>query len=353
MDTCINHLIVHNKPTMGILEEEAATRVIRNGWIAQGVEVEQFENELCEFLGLSDGHAVAVASGTAALYLALWALQARGKKVAFPAYSCSALRNAVLLAKAEEVLLDSSSSTPNLDITSINNRNADIVIAPHMYGLPIDLSALNGKLPIIEDCAQSLGAMANGVSVGLQADIGVYSFYATKLITSGGQGGMVVSKNKDLIDSIRDYRQFDQRTDHKARFNFQMTDIQAAIGRVQLQRLSDFLNKREEIYIQYKHSGLNLIDISQKEIGLLRPVRYRALVNTKSIDKTTAILNKLHDKKIKSIIPLEEWELLGDPEFFPNARKWTKEIISLPLYPSLSNDDVQKIISVLSEVVTN
>ena len=91
-------MIAHNKPTLGEAERAAAIRALESGWIAQGREVEALEEEACEFLGLGTGHAVALSSGTAALYLALWVLDARRKRVAIPVYSCAALRNAVVMA---------------------------------------------------------------------------------------------------------------------------------------------------------------------------------------------------------------------------------------------------------------
>jgi len=99
-----------------------------------------------------------------------------------------------------------------------------------MFGIPVDLTDFKSKITI-EDCAQALGAKVNGVPVGLQGNVGIYSFYATKLITSGGQCGMLVCKDKSLVDKVKDYREFDYRQDRKYRFNFQMTDLQAAIGR--------------------------------------------------------------------------------------------------------------------------
>ena len=132
-------MIPHNSPSCGDEEVHAATTVLQSGWLAQGAEVEAFENTLCELLGLPSGHAVAVSSGSAALFLALWVLNAKGKRVAFPVYVCSALRNAVTLAGAEELLLDVLEGSPNIDSNCAQNSQADILIAPHMYGLPIDL----------------------------------------------------------------------------------------------------------------------------------------------------------------------------------------------------------------------
>ena len=328
--------IAHNKLSFDIEEEQAAVKIIRSGWIAQGKEVEAFENEICDFLDLPHGHAVAVSSGTAALFLALLAVDAKNKKVAFPAYVCSSLRHATAMAQACELLIDSQRYSPNIDIEKLNLSNADIAIVPHMFGIPVDISQVSKKITVIEDCAQALGAKINGTPVGLQGDVGVFSFYATKMITAAGQGGMLVSKNRDLIDAIRDYREFDQRNDEAKRFNFQMTDLQAAIGRVQLKKLPSFIARREEIFKQYKQAGLNMLNF---ENGV--PVRYRAIL----IDsRASKILENLTQLGVKSIVPLEEWELLGKKELFPEAFAWTQRTVSLPIYPSLTDKEVKKII---------
>ncbi len=334
-------IIQHNKPMLGAEEERAAQKVIRLGWVAQGKEVKDFEVEFCEFIGLPEGHAAAVSSGTAALFLALWALGAKSKKVAIPVYACSSLRHAVAMVGAEEVLIDVAIGTPNIDLESLVKSRSDIAIIPHMFGIPVDFSNIK-NLHVVEDCAQALGAAINNVQVGIYGDIGIYSFYATKLITSGGQGGMVVSKNKALVDAIRDYREFDQRKDNKKRFNFQMTDIQAVIGRTQLRRLSDFLKRRNEIFEAYKEAGFPLLDVSTSNI---MPVRYRAVLLTEHPKK---IIDALSHANIKSIIPIEDWELLGDARLFPNAFSLTQRSVSLPIYPLLRDADVKRIIDVVS-----
>ncbi|EKE02082.1 MAG: hypothetical protein ACD_20C00429G0019 [uncultured bacterium] len=330
--------IQHNKPSLGVEEELAAKRVIDSGWLAQGKEVESLENEFCDFLGLPQGHAVALSSGTAALYLALWALDAKNKNIAFPVYACSSLRNAIAMAGGNELLIDIELDFPNIDISRLENSNYDIAIIPHMFGLPVDVSKINNKV-IIEDCAQALGAKVKGISVGLQGDIGIYSFYATKLMTSGGQGGMVASRDKHLVDQIRDYREFDCRNDAKKRFNLQMTDLQAAIGLEQLNKLPFFLKRREEIFLKYKEAGIDLIEEKNKDVIA---VRYRAIVAS---DNPLKLIDSLKDADIKSIIPVEDWELLGDKDLFPNAYKLTQRTVSIPLYPSLTDDNVDKIIS--------
>lgn len=336
-------MIPHNKPTLDIEEEQAAQKVVRSGWLSQGSEVENFEREFCHFLGLPDKHAVAVTSGTAALFMALWALKASKKRVAFPAYVCSSLRHAVAMVGGDEVLLDSSRDSPNLDLNQLVQEEIDLAVIPHLYGLPLDLSSL-GNLPIIEDCAQAIGAKVSGVFVGLQGKIGIFSFYATKLMTSAGQGGMVVSNDRALIDLIRDYREFDCRNDQKKRFNFQMTELQASIGLVQLRKLPDFLRRREEIFQSY-NSVLNMMDISKKDKLNLEPIRYRAVLRT---NNPYQIIDKLASKKIKAIIPIEDWELLGNRSLFPNAHNFTRTTVSLPIYPTLAAKNVDFIIKQLT-----
>jgi perosamine synthetase len=335
-------VIAHNKPTLGIQEQHAVSKVLESGYIAQGEEVEKFENELCDFLGLPEQHAVALSSGTSALFMALWSLEAKNKFIAMPVYVCSSLRNAVAMSNAKEVLIDNTKDSPNISLNEVQKSNADIVIVPHMFGLPNEIQNIK-DIDIIEDCAQSLGALINNKKTGLIGKAGIFSFYATKLMTSGGQGGMFVSKDKNLVDKVRDYRQFDYRRDQKERFNFQMTDIQASIGRAQLRQLPYFIERRREIFTMYKESGLNLIE-SQNNSS----VHYRAVIRVNSPLK---VKNKLAKQGIQSIIPIEDWELLGDGSNFKNAYNLTQTTLSLPIYPSLANNEVLNIINQLSKAI--
>lgn len=328
-------MIPHNKPTFDDSEAQAAARVLASGWVAQGPEVAAFENEMCAFLGLPEGHAVALSSGSAALFMALWALGAGDKHVAYPVYACAALRNAVAWAGGVECLRDIDTRGPNVALGTLA-AGADIAIVPHMFGIPADLSGADG-VDIIEDCAQAIGGSMYGIPLGLQGKIGIYSFYATKLMTAGGQGGMLVSRDKSLVDSVRDFREFDCRHDRTVRFNFQMTDVQAAIGRVQLAKLPRFLERRAAIYARYREAGFDLLDA---EAGA-SPVRYRAVLRSA---RAQQIIAALAEKGVRAIVPVEDWELLGDAEHFPNAAALSRETVSLPIYPNLTDEDVGKII---------
>jgi perosamine synthetase len=217
-----------------------------------------------------------------------------------------------------------------------------IAIVPHIFGLPVDLFERNG-MDVIEDCAQALGASVGGKPVGLRGAVGIFSFYATKIITSGGQGGMLVSNERAIIDAVRDYRKFDCRNGRKPRFNFQMTDLQAAIGREQLRKLPSFVNRRREIFEQYRNAGIHLVDTHSEA----SPVRYRSVIRSKN---PQWMINELAGCAIKTIIPVEEWELLGPVDKFPSAAEFARTTVSLPTYPSLSNEDLKYIIKSLHEI---
>ncbi len=333
-------MIPHNLPTIGIEEEEAALRVLRSKQLSQDQEVEFFENEFCDYLGLPHGSAVALSSGTSSLFLALKILNAKEKHVLFPGYVCSALRHAVSLAGGIEKTVDITTNSPNIDMKIVEKISPDISIIPHMYGIPIKLDVENTL--VIEDCCQALGAKVNKKMVGLHGDVGIFSFYATKLMTSGGQGGMFVSQNQEYVHAVKDFREFDYRNDTKTRFNFKMTDLQAAIGREQLKKLPNFLKRREEIFQYYKKAGLDLLDILEEQRNFLEPVRFRAIIKTPNPKE---IIESLNSIDVKAIVPTEDWELLGSQKSFPNGLKLSHETVSIPIYPSLTDDDLDHILS--------
>lgn len=338
--------IPHNRPTLGSSEQGAARRVLESGWLAQGQEVEAFENEVCAHLGLGHGHAVALSSGTAALFMALWALDARNRRVAIPAYSCAALRNAVLMAAATPVPIDVADGSPNIDMAQVARQDIDIATVAHIFGVPCRIDGSRGPTPVIEDCAQALGARIDGRPVGTSGTVGVFSFYATKMITSGGQGGMLVSTNKDLVDRVRDYREFDCRHDRKPRFNLQMTDLQAAIGRTQLARLGHFLQRRKHLYQIYADRNLPLWP-SVLPSGI-EPSRYRAIIK---VPDPGRVIASLAQAQVRAIVPVEDWELLDDADRLPHARELARTTVSLPIYPSLPDHEAERIADILSAFI--
>jgi perosamine synthetase len=337
-------VIHHNQPTFGSEEVEAAKKVLAGGWVAQGSEVGGLEAELCAFFNLPPGHSLVVSSGSAALYLALFALGGKDKLIGLPVYACAALRNAVGLIGGRAYYIDNTPESPNINTADLEGVKLDILIAPSMFGIPIELPN-HTNYKVIEDIAQSLGASASGKRIGLRGEIGICSFYATKMITCGGQGGAIVSKDKAVIDKLRDYREFDCREDSKLRFNFQMTDLQAAIGRVQLRKLPSFLKQRELIFEVYRSSGLNLMETTSHEDC---SSYYRAIMRASNPLK---IISTLASENIRAIIPVEERELLDDKVKYPVAYHLTKTTVSLPIYPNLSLDNAKKIAEIIKGAI--
>ncbi len=329
---------------MGLAERRAAARVLASRWVAQGPEVEGFERDVCEYLGLESGHAVAVSSGTAALFLALWTLGAKDKRIAIPVYSCAAVRNAVLMAGGTPVPIDVSENSPNIDFNLAAAAKVDLIIAAPMFGIPIRLPRQRAAVPIVEDCSQAFGSRIDGRPVGVNGTVGVFSFYATKMITSGGQGGMLVSSEKQLIEAARDYREFDGRHDHMSRFNFQMTDLHAAIGRAQLTKLDALLRRRREIYARYRSAVLPLWQPAAP-VGA-EPCNYRAILR---VADTNAMIARLEQSAVRAIIPIADWELLDDPRNHPRAAALARSTVSIPIYPSLTRSDIAAVIKGASE----
>jgi len=338
--------IPHNRPTFNRQESRAARGVIRSGWVAQGKRVSKFEDEFCEYMGLPQGHAVAVSSGSAALYIAILALDAKGQKVGLPVYTCAAVNNAITLAGGESTFIDNSVVGPNLDIKSANQAGLHTLIAVSTFGIPLLLSA-DSKYRVIEDISQALGAEVGGRKIGLRGDIGICSFSASKLITSAGQGGMFFSTDRGLVDFAQDYRDFDGRIDRESRFNFQMTDIQAAVGTVQLAKLPSFLRKREEIFNIYSNIGLDLMKETESNYS---PSRYRAVIRNTT---PMRVQEKLFEKGISSIIPFTYEELLRTSKKEKNAVDLSKSTLSIPIYPTLSLGQARKIGKAVQLIVRN
>ena len=307
---------------------------------------------------MNTNSAVAVSSGTAALYMSLRVLGVgKDDEIIIPSYSCTALLNSIYMAQAKPKLIDVSlidfNINTNLVKSSISKKTKAIII-PHTYGVPYDISGLKKytDLPIIEDRATSIGSKIKGHPTGTSGDISVFSFYASKMITTG-YGGMLVSRNKKLINSLKDYRDFDCPKTYYPRFNFQLSDINAAIGITQLNKLPGLLERRNNISKMYKDICVS------KGWGYQKPIsgdmtqnwyRFVVILDKKYVSKLKLYLFK---NNIKSIIPIENKELLNrylrlDPRDYNVAEIISKTTLSLPIYPTLSENQLDKIKNTLN-----
>lgn len=360
-------MISHNKPTLGEEEIREVEEVIKSHWLVQGPKTKEFENILCKYIGLPEGRGVALSSGTAALYVALKVLGVgKGDEVIIPAYVCSSLLNAVYMAQTQPVVVDIGEKDFNISLPEIKakiNNRTKAVIAPHMFGVPADITLMREELeiPIIEDCATAVGSQIDEKYIGTFTDIGIFSFYASKVIATG-QGGMIVSNNPDYVEKARDFIDFDLGKGEKRgerpfypRFNFEITDIQSALGIAQLNKINMFLENRKKIATAYqKVCNEKGWDYQKPSKDNFFPNNYRFVVRAN--EKIISTLQEhLKNNDIDSIIPIENWELLHnflglDKKDFKIAEMVSKQTLSLPIYPDLIKDDnLEKIIDCLKK----
>lgn len=353
----VRKMIEHNKPTIEKDDLELVCDVLSSKWIGPGKKVKEFESALARYLS-KDGHAVAVDSGTSALYLALLVLDVKkGDEVILPTYVCTAVLNAVNYTDATPILADINSYDFNIsyeDATKKVNKNTKAIIVPHMYGIPADVDKLlEIGVPVIEDCAQSIGAKFKNQKVGTFGDLSMFSFYATKLLTTA-KGGAVYSKNKKLIDFIDDLVDYDCRPTYKIRHNYHLGDFQAALGLSQLKKLDSFIKRRKEIANEYneiieKKKNSFVVEIPESKEN----VWYRyVIISNKDPER---IKKEFLKEGIAVINPLESWELLHNymhlnKNDFSNAEQITRKTISVPIYPSLTDGEIEKIKTAIDKI---
>lgn len=345
--------IPHSHPYLGEAEAAAAADVIRSGHIAQEERVDAFELAFSNYTGVP--HAAAVSSGTSALHLTLAALGvSEGDEVILPSYVCIALLNAVRYLGATAVLADIDPETANIDprdaAARITKRTRAMIV-PHLFGRPADMDALMKlNIPVIEDCAQAVGGTFRDRPLGTIGHAAVYSFYATKVMTTG-EGGMVVSSSKELIDRVRDLRDYDNRPDGRLRYNYKMTDIQAAVGIIQLSRLSDFIRKRRLIAEDYNKAFVALgLKVPKPDTGHIY-FRYTIRLNDKTeVDRWFRVLK---GKGICCARPVYQpiHRLLKLSGYEHSDAAW-QQLLSVPIYPSLSLKAVGQVIQGVTETVT-
>ena len=241
------------RPFIGEEEIEAVVRVMRSGMLAQGSVVTEFESRFAEYCGAE--HAVGVNSGTAALHAALLAVGiGPGDEVIVPAFTFFATASAVSMCGAKPVFADVDPRTFNIDpdsVASLIRPGVRAVIGVHLFGQPFDVRAIrdlcdDSDLLLIEDAAQAHGAESGGRRAGSLADIGCFSFYPTKNMTTG-EGGMVTTDDAGLAERIRlliNHGQSQKYLHTAIGYNYRMTNMGAAIGLVQLGRVEGFNERR-------------------------------------------------------------------------------------------------------------
>ena len=357
--TTVATIIPHSRPAIDEEDLRATAEVLRSGQIAQGPWVDRFERDMASFVGVRGG--VAVSSGTAALELALRALNVgAGDEVIMPSYVCPAPWLATQRVGAQARLVDIDLDTFNIDpiaACQAVTKKTRAIIVPHLFGLPADLTALEQiGIPLIEDCAQTLGGTEQGRPVGTVGRLTVCSFYATKLLCAG-EGGMVLSNEKALLERVRSLREYDGApTLNPSSFNLKLTDIQAALGLSQLGRFSAFHERRQILAAVYRVALSSKATVcptapSDRTHGYYRYVVRLPHLQTNS-DGLMELISTLEQQGIHCRKPVfRPLHRYLDQSGFPNSDEADRTALSIPLYPDLTDDEVRQILQSLDEVL--
>ena len=341
-------------PAIGEEEVEAVCRVLRSGQLAQGPEVATFEEEFAAFLA-PDGqrvHAVAACNGTTALQMALMALGiGPGDEVIVPAFTFIASANAVRMVGARPVFVDVEEDYFTIDPAAVETAitpSTAAVMAVHLYGQPADLDALariasRHGLALVEDAAQAHGTSLDGRRVGTTG-VGCFSFYPTKNMTTG-EGGMATTTDPALAERMRLAR--NHGMSHQYQYegfggNLRMTDIAAAIGRVQLRRLDGWNAERRR----------NAAWLDEHLVGVLTPaVRPEAghvyhQYTVRSADRG-ALLERLRENEVGFGVyyptPIHRTAPYAQQTDLPVTQRLCEEVVSLPVRPGLSCRDLEAV----------
>ncbi|WP_062070346.1 DegT/DnrJ/EryC1/StrS family aminotransferase [Demequina sediminicola] len=349
------------KPIVGDDEREAVDRVMRSGMIAQGPEVAAFEQEFADAL-VGGRQCVAVSSGTAGLHLGLLAAGVGpGDEVIVPSFTFAATANSVALAGATPVFADIEPDFFCLDPASVEaaiTPRTKAIMPVHLYGHPANMTALREiaskhGIALYEDAAQAHGASWNGEPVGSFGDFGMFSLYPTKNMTSG-EGGMVSCATDDIARMVKLLRNqgMERRYENEvAGFNARMTDIHAAIGRVQLTKLPAWTEARQRnaAFLDANLEGVETPKVAEGATHVYHQYTIRV-----SADRDGFAQALLNDHGVGSgvyyPIPNHELPSFGIEAELPETRRACDEVLSLPVHPSLSEDDLARIVEGVNAV---
>ena len=385
-ESVVTEFIPYSLPDIGEAEIDAVVETLRSGWVTSGPAVSAFESEFASFVG-GGVEAIAVNSATAGLHLALEACGVRaGDEVIVPTWTFTATAEVVRYLGADPVVVDVDRSTLNMDIErlaeAITSRTKAVIVV-HFGGLSLDMLAVktalgNRDIKVIEDSAHALPSSAGHVVVGsaTHSDVAVFSFYANKTMTTG-EGGMMTTRDPAIAGRARTMRLhgidrdvFDRYRSTKASwaydivapgFKYNLPDPAAAMGRVQLTRVKEMRDRRQEIADLYSKelSGLP-IDLPARggpedthawHLYVVRVSSSATLTRDEFID---GLLNRQVGCSVH-FIPLHMhtyWrESLGlSDEDFPVASAEFANTVSLPIFSRMSDGDVERVIAAIKDV---
>ncbi|WP_200895200.1 MULTISPECIES: DegT/DnrJ/EryC1/StrS aminotransferase family protein [unclassified Methanosarcina] len=354
-------------------EKKYLMECIDTGWISsEGPFVKEFEEKFSAKVGRRYG--IAVCNGSAALDVAVAALELKeGDEVIMPTFTIISCANAVIMAGATPVLVDSDSCTWNMDVNQIESKitpKTRAIMVVHIYGLPVDMDpviklARKYELNIIEDAAEAHGQTYNGKPCGSFGDISAFSFYANKHITTG-EGGMVVTDDEELAERCRSLRnlcfQANRRYVHEEMgWNFRITNLQAAVGLAQLERLNEFAKKKREMgkYYTEKLKNIGCIQLPLERTPYADNIYwvYGIVLNDEIGVNSEEIMARLNEKKIGTrsfFYPMHEQPVfhkmgLFENESYPVAERIARKGFYIPSGLALTQEQMDEVIKVIRE----
>jgi perosamine synthetase len=347
------------KPQLGEEEKAAVVAVLESGMLAQGRRVAEFEARFAELCGVK--HAVAVASGTAALWLTLLAHEiGPGDEVITTPFSFIASSNCALFVGARPVFVDVEPDTCLIDADAIEARITErtrAILPVHLYGQPCDMAAImevagRHKLIVVEDACQAHGATFEGQPVG-SFGTGCFSFYPTKNMTTG-EGGIITTDDDALAERLRLLRNHGQSQRYRhdiLGYHFRTTDIQAAIGLAQLEKLPAW---NEQRIANARYLNERLMDVRVPIVVPNRRHVFHQYTIRVSGDRQ-ALQDHLREHGVGTAIhyprPIHHqpfYQSLGYDDVLPEAEAAGREVLSLPVHPALSQSDLDRIVTTVN-----
>jgi perosamine synthetase len=347
-------MIPHSRPDLRRGDFAYVAEILRTRQLAGGQFVGELESRLAQHVGKS--HGIATSSATAALHVTLVALGAGpNREVILPSYTCAEVLNAVHQTGARAVLVDIDPNTLNPDPPAVRRAitsSTVAVIVTHTFGYPAATEEI-AKLgpPVIEDCAQAVGASRKGQAVGVIGNAAVFSFYATKPL-GAGEGGAVCTADEVLAATIRDLVTPDMREEYHLRYTCRMSDLTAGLALRQLERLPAQILRRRQLAARYERALASSPVLLPQPIVDALPSHYRFIVRT---DHAEPLIQEAQARGIMCerpvFKPLHEYlGLRGDPRFRGTDEAW-RTIVSVPLYPALRRPEATKILHTIPSLL--
>ena len=357
------------EPVIGKEEEELVLDGLRSGWVSSiGKYIQLFEKEFAEFCGTK--YAVTTSNGTAALHLALVAANiGTGDEVIVPSLTFVATANAVVYTGAKPVFVDSELETWNIDPEKIKekiNRRTRAIIPVHLYGHPANMGqilsiARKYDLKVIEDAAESHGALYRKKMVGSLGDVGCFSFFGNKIMTTG-EGGMITTNNKAYAQEVkvlRDHGQSRRRKYYHSKlgFNYRMTNLQAALGLAQLRKIDKIIERKREIAKLYNEGLKDLVpEITlHPEMSWAKNVywMYSIVVYKQGAKNRDFLIRELKKKGIDSrpfFFPIHRLPRYNENEHMPNADLLASSGLNLPSSVNLTDEQIKMICATIIKI---